>query len=140
MNEKSNGSLLLMGFVGVALLIGGLMVFGVFDLPTVEQVSSAEASTKTATDDQLTIFALILVVVVGAVVSMGVGLAFLIWLLNREGAKMAIQPDNPFEFSLKPEGNSIGTLVRKNSLAVSIGLGIGLFATFVVIALLVGAL
>jgi hypothetical protein len=138
--KSNNNSALLIIVIAAALLIGGLVMLGVFNLPTVEQVSNPEASTKVATNDKLVTFSVVLIGLTGAIISMGAGLALLLWFLSREGTKISQLPDNPFAFSLNAEGNSIGTVVKKNSMLVSVLIGVGMVVTLVLIAIFIGAL
>lgn len=128
------------GLIFAVLLIGGLFTLGVIDLPVVKQVTSPDASTSVTTDTKLTQFALVTVGALGGIISIGAGLSIMLWAINRANARLQAAPDNPLSFSLKPEGNSIGAFLQKNSFFVSIAVGLGLLLTFIVIAALAGAL
>jgi hypothetical protein len=70
---------------------------------------------------------------------MGGGLAFLVKLLNTEIIKSEQQEPTPFEFSLKPEGNTIGAMIQNNTAIVVITIGMLVVAILVGLALFTGA-
>lgn len=123
-----------------ALVFGGLVVVSGGGLPTVEQVSSANASVTEAADSQLGILSAVVLVVIVATVGMGGGLAFLIKLLNKEITKAEQQEATPFEFSLKSEGNTVGAMIQDNTAIIVFTIVILLVSIFVGLVLFTGAL
>ncbi len=123
----------------VALVFGGLMV-GSGGLPTVEQVSSTNASVTEASDSQLYTLGIIVFVLIVATVGMGGGLAILVRMLNGQIIKSEQQEPTPFEFSLKPEGNSIGAMIQGHTEIIVILIGILLISIFIGLVLFTGGL
>lgn len=124
------------GAIFLALLIGGYVVAAGPGLPTVEQVTNPEGSVISATDSQLGLLALIVIGVLFGMIVMGAGMAGLVWFLSQGVTTVGHQSDNPFNFSLRPEGNSIGTLIQQNSMKIIVTLGALLIIAFILVALL----
>lgn len=123
-----------------ALLIGGLTITSGSPFQGTVQVTNAEASAVAATNSQLGQLGVVIVVVVLSLLGISGGLATLFWLLNRGAIRAAAAPPNPFEFSLSPEGNTIGSFARQNPVSVIVALSLGLVVAFLALALLTGAL
>ena len=123
-----------------ALVLGGFVVISGGGLPTVEQVSSANASVTEATDSQLGTLAGVVVVVTVVLGGMGTGLAGLFWLLNKQVTVAEKQEATPFEFSLKSEGNTVGAMIQDNTAVVVIAIGMLVIAILVGLVLFTGAL
>lgn len=123
-----------------ALVFGGFVVVSGGGLPTVEQVSSANASVTEAADSQLGVLSAVVFTLFVATIVMGGGLASLFLLLNREVTKADQQEVTPFEFSLKPEGNTIGAIIQNNTWLVVGTIAMLLIAILVGLVLFTGAL
>lgn len=130
----------------LAMVIFGALVFGGFlvatdqSIPVVTQVTNPEASALEATDSQLATLALVVIGVIVVTGGMGTGLAVTFWFLNREVKRAEEQEVRPFEFTLKPEGNSIGSVIQQNTFIVAFTIGIVFLALFVALLLFTGAL
>lgn len=136
-----NNSLLMIAVVVFGLLVfGGYLVANGSGFGGAEQVSSPEASTLDYTDNQLAQLAVLVFLMIGGLVSIGVGLALTFWFLNREVKKATETSNRPFAFSLKPEGNSIGAIIQENSFMIALTIGILLILVFVGLVLFTGAL
>lgn len=81
----------------LALLVLGFILLnvalGLF--PTVQQVSSPEASTKNLTDDKAVVFGLVVGAILSSVIITGGGIAFIIYLLNRNVKRAEVAPADP---------------------------------------------
>ncbi len=135
-----NYTMLLAILIFGALLVGGFLIATDQAFPTAKQVTNPEASTLEATDSQLGTLALIVIVVLAVVGGMGTGLALTFKFLNREITRSSELEPRPFDFSLKAEGNSIGSVVQQNTFLVALTIGIIFLALFVGLLLFTGAL
>ncbi|PJF43639.1 MAG: hypothetical protein CUN55_08080 [Phototrophicales bacterium] len=122
-----------------ALLIGGLWVTSGSPFEGAVQVRNPAASTVEATNSQLALLALVVLLVVGGVVVNGALLAGLFWLLNREALRAQASPPTPFEFSLSPEGNTLGSWARQNAVPLIVILSVFLVVAFFGLAVITGA-
>lgn len=121
-----------------ALLIGGYAINSERGLPAVEQVTNPNASTLDFTGSKVGLLAVAVIVVVGATIAVGVGITGLFYVLSREVKRAELSNTTPFSFSLKPEGNSVGTIVQENAVPLSIGLTIFSIIAFIAILFLTG--
>ena len=130
----------------LAILIFGALVFGGFvvvsggGLPTIEQVSSADASVTEAADSQLGVLSAVVFVLLVATVAMGGGLAGLFLLLNRQVTQAEQQEATPFEFSMSTEGNTVGAMIQNNTGLFVLTIAMLLIAILVSLVLFTGAL
>jgi hypothetical protein len=125
------------------LIIGGLFILGGGELPVTEQVSNPEASPAEGTGEQIFLLVVIIAVVVGGIVVMGGGLAFLFMMMNRGVARVEDEEDRPFSFALSAgssedgAASSVGTIIQRNSFALSVVGGIVLMLVLVLIFALI---
>lgn len=124
----------LLGAVFVVLIVG--LLFSASDnvLPTVQQVSSPEASTQDVTGTKGALLALLIVVVTGSIASMGAALYAILWFLNREVNRVQMQEPEPLLLTMSTQGNSLGAALANNAFIIVALLG--LVMTVVVIVLL----
>jgi hypothetical protein len=139
MGDVRNTLLAFVGFVFLALVIGGYLVATDQGLPVATQVENEQARPDRL-GDKAGPLALVVIGSVGLVGGMGVGLAVLFWRLNSEVKAVETQEPRPFSFSLKAEGNSVGTLIQENAFMIALTIGIILLALFIGLILFSGAL
>lgn len=124
----------LLGAVFIVLMIGLLFSASENVLPTVQQVSSPDASTQDVTGTKGALLALLIVVVVSSVAAMGATIYGVLWFLNREVNRVQNQQPEPLLLTMTPQGNSLGSALANNAFLIVAGLG--LLMTLVVIVLL----
>ncbi|MCI0714557.1 MAG: hypothetical protein L0154_30665 [Chloroflexi bacterium] len=138
---RRNSLLIFMALLFFGLLAGAALTDGGNPLPTVEQVSSPEASVLQGTDNQYATFALLVLLVLGSLGAMGTGLAVLFWFLNRGVKRTEVEEAQPFDFSLTAtEGNTAGALIQNNAFAIVVTIAILLIVLVVTLTILSGAL
>ncbi len=92
-------------------------------LPGVQvQTDNPDASTAAVTPQKGAIFLIAMVAIMGGLVTFGVLLAWLFWMLNRQVTKVRQQPDTGFDFSLNPAApNSMGNvLTRRPTVTIAV--------------------
>lgn len=136
-----NSGRLLIGFVFIALVIGGYFTISGGSLPAAEQVSNPEASTLARTNDKLAQLALVVVVVLGGLVSMGVGLAVGVWFLNKQIVKASLEEPKPVNIpqlsspgAVVQQSGSIMTVVQKNIFPIAVTIGVLAVLTFLILS------
>lgn len=124
----------------VGLFVGGFTIISGSPFEPTVQVTDAEGSAVQATNSQLAQLGIVVLVVLGGIVANAALLAGVVWLLSREVERAVESEPNPFEFSLAPDGNSIGSIARRNPVPVVAALSLGLVVAFVALIVLTGAI
>ncbi len=114
--------------VVAVLIAGGYLSFatsaqGSQSLPGVLiQTDNPDASAAAVTPQKGAMFLIAVVVIGGAVTSLGAVLAWIFWMLNRQVTKVKQEPDTGFNFSLNPAApNSIGgVLTRRPTVTIAV--------------------
>ncbi|KAB2903433.1 MAG: hypothetical protein KJ064_20650 [Anaerolineae bacterium] len=125
----------LLGAVFVVLIVG--LFFSASDnvLPTVQQVSSPEASTQDVTGTKGALLALLIVVVTGSIASMGAALYAILWFLNREVNRVQMQEPEPLLLTMSTQGNSLGAALANNAFIIVALLGLVMTVAVIVLLL-----
>jgi hypothetical protein len=125
----------LLGAVFVVLIVG--LFFSASDnvLPTVQQVSSPEASTQDVTGTKGALLALLIVVVTGSIASMGAALYAILWFLNREVNRVQMQEPEPLLLTMSTQGNSLGAALANNAFIIVALLGLVMTVAAIVLLL-----
>ena len=71
---------------------------------------------------------------------LGTGLAVLFYFLNRQVIATEEGEDQPFDFSMQADGNSVGALIQENAFMVSIMAGVVLVVLLIALAIISGAI
>lgn len=135
-----NSARLLIGFVFAALVIGGFFTISGGELPVVEQVSNPDASVLARGDDKVPQLALVVVVAVGAIFSIGIALAVSAWFLNRQIVKAALEEPKPVNLpqltspqaALQQSGPAI-SMVQKNIFPIVVTIGLLAVMAFLIL-------